>query len=80
MNKAVLLKWTNLVLFLSASVQALTGIILFFDLFMSRARLFDFIVKAHRYNGMLFIVLIAAHLWLNLGWVKAQLFRKGARP
>lgn len=73
MNKAKLLKWVNLILFVSAATQIVTGLILAFDLFMSKIMFFS---KLHEYNGFVFVALLIAHLTLNWNWVKATFFRK----
>jgi cytochrome b subunit of formate dehydrogenase len=53
-------------------LQALTGIVLFFDLFVLRSRLFEFISEVHRYNGLVLVFIVLTHLYLNWGWVKNQ--------
>jgi len=78
MNKMMFLKWINFILFISMATQALTGIVLFFDLFVLRARLFEFISEVHRYNGLVLVLVVLTHLYLNWGWVKSQ-FLSGLR-
>ncbi len=76
MNKANLLKITNVLLFISAAIQVLTGVTLFFDLFIAQAKVFEFITQVHRHNGPVFALLVALHLSLNWGWIKNQFFSK----
>ena len=78
MNKIALLKVTNLFLFISMLIQLLTGIILFFDLFASKAKLFEMITRLHGYNGFILAVLIIIHLALNWGWIRSQFFKRSA--
>ena len=75
MNKAAVLKVTNLFLFISMSAQVLTGVVLFFDLFTGRAKLFEMIAQIHRYNGLILALLVAIHLALNWGWIRSQFFK-----
>ena len=78
MNKAKLLKIVNLLLFISMAAQALTGLVLFFDLFISRAKLFEIISEVHRYNGLVVTLLIITHLAMNWNWIKSQFFKRRA--
>jgi cytochrome b subunit of formate dehydrogenase len=78
MNKARLLKIVNLLLFISMAAQALTGLVLFFDLFVSRAKLFEIISEVHRYNGLVVTLLIITHLAMNWNWIKSQFFKRRA--
>ena len=77
-NRATSLKVTNLFLFISILAQALTGAVLFFDLFTGRAKLFEMIIKVHRYNGLILALLVACHLAMNWGWIKSQFFKRRA--
>ena len=78
MNKIVLLKITNLFLFISMLAQLCTGIVLFFDLFTGRPKLFEMITQIHRYNGVVLAALVIVHLLLNWGWMKAQFLKRSA--
>ena len=78
MNKAASLKVTNLFLFISMLAQLFTGIILFFDLFTGKAKLFEMIIRIHRYNGFILALLVVIHLILNWGWIKMQFFKRSA--
>ena len=77
MTKIEALRVTNIFLLISAVIQAFTAVALFFDLFASRAKLLGIITWTHAYNGLLLIGLVAIHVFLNWGWVKAQFFKKG---
>jgi hypothetical protein len=63
-DKARLLIAVNLVLFVSACVQAASG--LAFE--WADVRILSVI---HRYNGVFLSVMIVIHLSLNWGWVKS---------
>ena len=78
MNKTVFLKITNLCLFISMLAQLCTGIVLFFDLFTGKPKLFEMITQIHRYNGVTLAVLVIAHLLLNWGWIKVQFLKRSA--
>ena len=74
------LKWlvvVNLILFLSVLIQILTGVMLFFDMFISKIAL---ISRVHGYNGFLMIGLLVMHLALNWGWIKANFFKRRPVP
>ena len=75
MNKAQIFKWSISALFISAMVQVFTGVALFFELFASKADIFEAIARVHKYNGPIFIILVMIHLGLNWGWVKANFLR-----
>jgi hypothetical protein len=74
MNKAVVMKWANLALMISAAIQIATSLIMFFRLFPARI---SEVVELHKHNGMVFIILIFIHFYLNRGWAKANFFKKG---
>ncbi len=68
MSKAVLLRWTNILILASFLLQAGTGIL------MMAAAPMD-VGDFHAVNGVVFTVLALAHLALNWPWVKANFFR-----
>lgn len=72
MSKNTWLKIINPVMFISLLLQAATGLLLFFRLFISHFRT---IGEVHEYNGLLFLVLVITHLALNWSWIKANLFK-----
>lgn len=76
MNDAILLRWVNPVLLISVIVQAVTGVILYFDLFISSPAIFRTMAEAHKHNGLILTALIITHIYLNWSWFKAQLFKK----
>ena len=78
MNRSEVLKISNLFLFISMLAQILTGIILFFDLFVMNGALFKLMIEVHKYNGLIITVLIVVHLMLNWGWIRSQFFRRRA--
>ena len=69
LNKYISLNLVNPVLFASACVQAASGLALALNGP-------DFLSAIHIYNAYLLSVLIAAHITLNWGWVKAFLLSK----
>jgi hypothetical protein len=73
MTKQFVLRILNPFLFLSLAVQAVTGLIMFFDLKVPNLKM---IFEVHGYNGLLFAALAVTHLILNWGWVKASYFKK----
>jgi hypothetical protein len=76
MNKTILLKVVNPLLFISLAIQAITGVIAAFHLFISNPKLFESIAELHEHNGFLFVALGATHICLNWGWIKAQFFKR----
>ena len=73
MNKAKLLKIVNPILFVIFAIQTLTALGMFFDLnYPNTQLLFD----VHKYNGLLLIILIVFHIFLNWNWIKANVFKK----
>jgi hypothetical protein len=73
MNKLKWLRRLNIILFLSLLVQVATSLLMFFRLFMSQFGVFS---EVHEYNGILFVVLVIAHLGFNWGWVRANIIKK----
>jgi hypothetical protein len=63
------LKWVNPVLFVTALVQAVTGLAL-------ALKGTEFFTVIHVYNAFLLSFMIAVHLALNWGWVKSFLFSR----
>jgi len=78
MNKPDMLRIINPILFISAVIQILTGMALFFDLFISQAKIFETIANIHKYNGVIFALLVIIHLSLNWSWVRSQFFSSRA--
>jgi cytochrome b subunit of formate dehydrogenase len=76
MDKTERLKAVNSVLFISLVVQTVTGLALFFEMFEAQINVFRLIVKAHMYNGILFVLLVGTHIWLNRDWIKYQFFKR----
>lgn len=72
MNRIIMLRITNMILFISMVLQALTGVILFFRIFTDRPRIFMSLVELHEYNGLFLIALVVVHLIQNRGWIKSQ--------
>ena len=69
MKRAEWLKATNIVLFIVAGIQGVSGI----SLFMHGP---EFLEEIHKFNGFLLLGLVVVHLVLNWGWVKSN-FLKG---
>ena len=64
------LKIVNSLLFISLVVQAVSGLWLFW-------KDSEFFANIHKYNGLLFLVLVATHIVLNWNWIKTVLLVKG---
>ena len=76
MTKAELFKWSVIALLISAAIQALTGIALFFSLLVSRPALLESVSEVHEYNGLVMAVLVIIHISFNWGWIKNHIFIK----
>lgn len=74
MNRFDALRKINPLLFVAAGLQAATGLVFLFSpaSFMGGG---GWVYQAHRYNGLLLVVLIVVHAALNWGWVKANIFK-----
>jgi hypothetical protein len=73
MNKAKLLKFVNPILALFFLVQVLTvAVFLFFNSILD----FDIFAAIHKWAGLAFVCLAAAHIYLNWSWIKANVFPK----
>jgi hypothetical protein len=70
MKKLTIIKTVNAGLFLSFLIQALTGVMLAFNLGGGAA------YEVHEINGYIMIILVAAHLFLFWPMVKQHYFAK----
>jgi hypothetical protein len=77
MNKAVALRIVNPILFFSFMIQVITSLIIVFKI---KTHYTPLIFEIHEYNGLFMIMVVAAHLTLNWGWVKANFFKKRQNP
>jgi hypothetical protein len=75
MDKNRALKIVNPMLFIALLVQAGTGVILAFHLFISKPGLFVAVGELHEYTGFVFVALALSHLYLNWGWVRSRFLR-----
>ena len=73
MDKNKALRIMNPVLFLAFVVQVITILIMLLRIKVPHAHL---VFEVHEYNGLLIAALVAAHITLNWGWVKANFFKK----
>jgi len=71
MNRMGLLKAVNILLMAAFLIQALTAVILFFNI---KTPYIGEVSEIHEYNGMLMLVLIVIHIALNWGWIKMNFF------
>ena len=71
MDKDKLLKVVNIALLVSAVIQIITSLLIFSGVLRSEA-----VAELHEYNGIVFIVLILIHVYLNLGWIKSQILKR----
>lgn len=69
MNKALILKLSNLLLLLLFIVQAGSGL---------GREFLDYKVfeKIHSRTGFLLIIMVVLHLWLNRNWIKSNFFKR----
>lgn len=73
MNKAKLLKIVNPIIFLLFIIQVITSLILFFGFKIPDIK--D-VVEIHEYNGLILIVMIIIHVFLNWDWIKVTFLKK----
>ena len=75
--RARLFKVATILLAASFFVQAITVIgMVFFREPALRAGILSALSEIHEYNGFLFTALVLVHLYLNWGWVKANILKK----
>ena len=67
------LKIVNSLLFISLLVQAVSGLWLFWSGS-------EIVANIHKYNGPLFLVLVATHIALNWNWIKTVLLKRESVP
>ena len=73
MNKAGALRIVNAALFFSFVLQVITSIIILLRIKLPNAQL---VFEVHEYNGIFMIMMVATHITLNWGWIKANFFKK----
>ena len=73
MNQLKVLKTVNVVLFLCVLIQAITGLVIFF---LNEGRWVERTGDIHKYNGLVLVVLIGIHLYLNWSVIKNHYFKK----
>lgn len=71
MNKQKALKWLNLALFALFAVQAVTGVLAFTGLLENP----EIAGEIHEYAGLVMVIIVLVHLWLNWSWVKLNFFK-----
>jgi len=77
MNKQKIFKVSVILLALSFITQVATVIcMVFLQKTMLKLGILETIFEAHEYNGFLLVSLVAVHIWLNWGWVRANLIGK----
>ena len=76
-NRARLIRIATVLLAISFFVQVLTviGMVFFEDLAL-RIGVFSTLVRAHTYNGFIFVALVLAHLYFNWGWARANMLKR----
>lgn len=73
MDKTKLLKFVNPVLFVSAAIQIITGVLIALHLTGGGS---EAVFEIHEHNGFIFAGLVIIHIYLNWEWVKGLLRRK----
>ena len=73
MNKMKFLKVINFILFFVLIAQALTILVMLFDLNIVNPH---YLVLIHKVNGLFLIVLVIFHIALNWTWLKSTYFKK----
>lgn len=73
MDKVKLLRIVNPILFISFMVQAATASVMVLHIRVPHLRS---IMELHEYNGILMVILVAIHVTLNWGWIRANFFKK----
>ena len=73
MDKVGALRIVNAALFFSFVLQVITSIIILLRIKLPNAQL---VFEVHEYNGIFMIMMVATHITLNWGWIKANFFKK----
>ena len=78
--KAELTKIATVLLAVSFFLQVFTVIgMVFFQGLALKLGLFRLLVKAHTYNGYIFVGLVMTHIYFNWWWVRANILKKEKR-
>ncbi|MCX5714011.1 MAG: hypothetical protein NT033_04205 [Candidatus Omnitrophica bacterium] len=77
MNKTKLFKIATTLLAISFLAQVVTvvGMVFLKDLSM-RLGVLGMLFEIHEYNGYLFVALVLVHLFLNWGWIRANIIKR----
>ena len=70
--KQKILKIVNPILFLLMLIQAVSG----FGQRYADGDLYIFFNRIHYPNGVLLVIFLIIHLYLNWGWIRVNLFKK----
>lgn len=73
MIKSQILRWANGFLMLSFLVQLVTGLVMFFKL---RGPFVGNLYELHEYNGLLVVMLVVIHIFLNWNWIKMDFLKR----
>ena len=75
-NRALLFKVATIALAVSFFIQVLTVIgMVFLRVFLTKMGILHAAFEVHEYNGFIFTALILPHVWLNWGWVRANILK-----
>jgi hypothetical protein len=66
-----MLRVINPILFCTLLLQAITGLAMFFELVV------PLVLAVHKYNALLFLLVIAAHVTFNWPWIRVNYFSSG---
>lgn len=72
MSKLNILKFVNILLGVTFIIQLLSSVIIILRIKVLKPGM---IFEIHEYNGIIFILLVLAHVSLNWGWIKANIFK-----
>lgn len=76
-NRAGFFKIATILLAVSFFVQLLTAAgMVFFRSLALRLGVFSQMAEIHEYNGFIFTALVLAHIYLNWGWIRANILKR----
>lgn len=77
-NRIKLIRIATTMLAISFFLQVFTALGMVFREISVKLGIFRGLAEIHEHNGYLLILLVMVHLYINRGWIRANIFKKAA--
>lgn len=80
-NKLKLIRIATVILAISFFLQVFTALgMTFFQDMAIKLGILGALAEIHEYNGFVLTFLVLIHLYINRGWIRANIFKRTASP